>query len=239
MFLLPAGYTRLRTAEKDASVSVEVAKNNTQLILTPDTELLGNTVYNYVINELTSIASGEQVNLSSDDKVFTTSVNANDEFSISDVVLDNANYYSNGALLVAENTAGEANTANERRERVNLLLPTSIESLNYLVMNLQSYTENDQQYTDYASYEIVFDGNVQISRSFALNVAENENIVRDSYYNFVKGTTMASGEFRYVLSISMYLNDNKPENANTMTFNYEYQTQAGVTDSGTITLPVL
>ncbi|MDC8829967.1 hypothetical protein [Alteromonas gilva] len=236
----PAGYTRVQTAEKDANVSVELAKNNTQLILTPDSELLGNTVYNYTINELTSIASGEVVNLNSDDKAFTTSVNPSDEeFSISDVILDNGNYYSNGALLVAENTAGEANTAIESRERVSLLLPTSIENLNYFLMTLVGYTENGQAYTDYASYEIVFDGNVRYSRYIGLDVAENENIVRDSYYNYVRGTTMESGEFRYILSISEYLSDNKPENANTMTFHYEYQTQAGVTESGTITLPVL
>jgi len=178
-------------------------------------------------------------NVYGDDYSFTTPTDETAEFDINALKLDNSNFYSNGSVIVSENTAGVSNSANNYGNSVSILLPTSVESLNYLIINFESYTEYGNQYAFVNSYELVRDENIFMQRQFAINVAQNESISNQSGMSYLRGTTVADGEYIYRDSIGLYLEDNTAENPVSATFSYEYQTKAGENASGKLTLPIL
>lgn len=241
---IPEGYTDLSVVEKEVPVTVELDQNNVRLTVTPQETLLPNTDYIYTVGAVSAQSDGIAVELYDDDVNFTTALDTeSNAFDINDVFVDNSNYYSNGSILVAENTAGVASDRSEFQSQADLYFPTTIESLNYLIMRLTSYTEDNTVYTSSESYSVVVDGETYSSaRYLGLQVAYNETVYDNdiSYPTYIAyGSTLATGSYAYRLSTDVYsINDNQAGSTNTLTFSYEYQTKDGVTETGTITLPV-
>ncbi|BCO19827.1 hypothetical protein KUC3_26840 [Alteromonas sp. KC3] len=236
---VPAGYTYVRSTDREVSVTASQALGGIKHTFTPDEALQGNTSYRYEIGEVTPASGTLATELYEDEYSFTTPAGDTGDFDINSLVLDNFNYYTNGAVIVSENTAGVANPAYPYSRNVSVLLPTSIESLNYLILNTQSYSENGNVYTRERQYEIVRDGHVSATPYLALDVAENEIVDNNSSENIMVGTTATDGSHVYRRSINIYLEDNTADYPVTVTFSYEYQTKEGETGSGTMTLPVL
>lgn len=236
---VPAGYTYVRSTDREVSVTASQALGGIKHTFTPDDALQGNTSYRYEIGEVTPASGTLATELYEDEYSFTTPAGDAGDFDINSLVLDNFNYYTNGAVIVSENTAGVANPAYPYSRNVSVLLPTSIESLNYLILNTQSYSENGNVYTRERQYEIVRDGYVSATPYLALDVAENEIVDNNSSENIMLGTTATDGSHVYRRSINIYLEDNTADYPVTVTFSYEYQTKEGETGSGTMTLPVL
>ncbi|WDT84921.1 hypothetical protein [Alteromonas sp. 009811495] len=236
---VPAGYTYVRSTDREVSVTASQALGGIKHTFTPDEALQGNTSYRYEIGEVTPASGTPATELYDDEYSFTTPASDAGDFDINSLVLDNFNYYTNGAVIVSENTAGVANPAYPYSRNVSVLLPTSIESLNYLILNTQSYSENGSVYTRERQYEIVRDGYVSATPYLALDAAENEIVDNNSSENIMLGTTATDGSHVYRRSINIYLEDNTADYPVTVTFSYEYQTKEGETGSGTMTLPVL
>jgi hypothetical protein len=236
---VPAGYTYVRSTDREVSVTASQALGGIKHTFTPDEALQGNTSYRYEIGEVTPASGTLATELYEDEYSFTTPAGDTGDFDINSLVLDNFNYFTNGAVIVSENTAGVANPAYPYSRNVSVLLPTSIESLNYLILNTQSYSENGNVYTRERQYEIVRDGYVSATPYLALDVAENEIVDNNSSENIMLGTTATDGSHVYRRSINIYLEDNTADYPVTVTFSYEYQTKEGETGSGTMTLPVL
>ena len=236
---VPNGYTYILSEEASVELSQSVDLGGVKHTFSPVTELQTNTNYRFAIGEVSSISGGVSANIYGDDYSFTTPADETAEFDINALKLDNSNYYSNGSVIVSENTAGVANSANNFGNSVSILLPTSVESLNYLIINFESYTEYGNEYAFVDRYELVRDKNIYMQRLLALNVAQNESISNQSYISYISGTTVADGEYIYRDRISLYLEDNTAENPVSATFSYEYQTKAGENASGKLTLPIL
>ena len=236
---VPAGFTYVLSETAEVDVTNTSSLDGIKQTITPNAALEANTSYSYSIGEVTPTSGGVSAELSDDEYTFTTPVDDSIAFSINDLKLDNRNYYTNGALIVSENTAGVANTAFNYSRSVNVLLPASVETLNYLVLNFQSYNEFGSDY-GYNNEEIlVRDGDNFMSRSFAIDVAENENVSNELFTDILAGSTATDSTYVYRRSIGLYLQDNTASDPVTVTFTYEYQTLGGETVSGTLTLPVL
>lgn len=236
---VPNGFTYILSEEASVELSQNVALSGVKHTFTPATELQANTNYRFAIGEVSPTSGGVSANVYGDDYSFTTPTDETAEFDINALKLDNSNFYSNGSVIVSENTAGVSNSANNYGNSVSILLPTSVESLNYLIINFESYTEYGNQYAFVNSYELVRDENIFMQRQFAINVAQNESISNQSGMSYLRGTTVADGEYIYRDSIGLYLEDNTAENPVSATFSYEYQTKAGENASGKLTLPIL
>lgn len=236
---VPAGFTYISTVQQSTAVNILAELNNTKFTLSPDAALNSNTEYTYDIGSLTAPTSSAQVDLYGDTKEFTTPVDSANAFDINDVYVDNANFFSNGTVLVSENTAGVASNDSESYSSVYLHLPTSIESLNYLIFNMTGYTESGNEYTDSRQMNAVLDNEVSAQKKLGVSAARNEEIRYDTYVNYLVGSTMENGTYEYRLHTGQYLRDNTPSNVNSISFNYEYQTLDGETVSGKLTLPVL
>lgn len=236
---VPAGFTYVLSETAEVDITNTSSLDGIKQTITPNAALEANTSYSYSIGEVTPTSGGVPAELSADEYTFTTPVDDSIAFSINDLKLDNRNYYTNGALIVSENTAGVANTAFNYSRSVNVLLPASVETLNYLVLNFQSYNEFGSDY-GYNNEEIlVRDGDNFMSRSFAIDVAENENVSSELFTDILAGSTATDSTYVYRRSIGLYLQDNTASDPVTVTFTYEYQTLGGETVSGTLTLPVL
>ncbi|CAB9494719.1 Ig-like domain-containing protein [Alteromonas macleodii] len=236
---VPNGYTYILSEEASVELSQSVDLGGVKHTFSPATELQANTNYRFAIGEVSPTSGGVSANIYGDDYSFTTPADETAEFDINTLKLDNSNYYSNGSVIVSENTAGVANSANNFGNSVSILLPTSVESLNYLIINFESYTENGNEYAFVNRYELVRDENISMQRLLAINVAQNESISNQAYTSYISGTTVADGEYIYRDRISLYLEDNTAENPVSATFSYEYQTKAGENASGKLTLPIL
>ena len=236
---VPNGYTYILSEEASVELSQSVDLGGVKHTFSPATELQTNTNYRLAIGEVSPASGGVSANIYGDDYSFTTPADETAEFDINALKLDNSNYYSNGSVIVSENTAGVANSANNFGNSVSILLPTSVESLNYLIINFESYTENGNEYAFVNRYELVRDENISMQRLLAINVAQNESISNQAYTSYISGTTVADGEYIYRDRISLYLEDNTAENPVSATFSYEYQTKAGENASGKLTLPIL
>lgn len=236
---VPSGYTYILSEEASVELDQSVALGGVKHTLTPATELLTNTNYRFAIGEVSPTSGGVSANVYGDDYSFTTPTDETAEFDINALKLDNSNFYSNGSVIVSENTAGVANSANNFGNSVSILMPTSVESLNYLIINFESYTEYGNEYAFVNRYELVRDENIFMQRMLAIDVAQNESISNQSGISYIIGTTVADGEYIYRDSIGLYLEDNTAENPVSATFSYEYQTKAGENASGKLTLPIL
>lgn len=236
---VPEGYTYIVEEQAQVPLSFTQSLGGIKHTFSPIEALNSNTSYQYSVGVITPLAGGQAGDIYGDDVSFSTGENTNANFNINDLKFDNANYYSNGELIVSENTAGMENTAYERSQSVYTLLPSSIESLNYLTITLLSYNEYGNENVIMSQYELVRNGSVHIQRLLAIDVAENENIVNQSGMSMLVGTTANDGTYVYRNHTGQYLGDNTADSPVTITFSYEYQTKQGENASGTLTLPVL
>ena len=236
---VPNGYTYILSEEASVDISQGVDLGGVKHTFSPSTELQANTNYRFAIGEVSPTSGGVSANVYGDDYSFTTPADETAEFDINALKLDNSNFYSNGSVIVSENTAGVSNSANNYGNSVSILLPTSVESLNYLIINFESYTEYGNQYAFVNSYELVRDENIFMQRMLAINVAQNESISNQSGISYLRGSTVADGEYIYRDRTGLYLEDNTAESPVSVTFSYEYQTKAGENASGKLTLPIL
>ncbi|GEA11846.1 hypothetical protein [Alteromonas sp. KUL49] len=235
---IPSGTTQIDRVEVSVDVSVTSELGDIKFTVSPDEELLANTQYNYEIGSVSALSDGIEVDLNSDELTFTTPEDETVVFDINDVIVDNENFYSNGGIIVSENTAGEPNTAFERDDTALFIFPASIESLEYLTIRMFEYFEDGATRTFSRTIEVVSDGNVRTSSRIALKSALNENISREYYINYIRGTVLETGKLVYPFSTSVYIGDNTATDVNTISFTYEYLTKDGEPGVGTLTLPV-
>ncbi len=235
---VPTGFTYILSEEASVELGQDVTLDGVKHTFTPATELLANTNYSFEVNEVSPVSGGVAADIPGDDYSFITPVE-DAEFDINSLKLDNGNFYSNGSVIASETTAGVPNSASNNSSSVSILLPTTVESLNFLIINFESYTAYGNEYEFVDQYELVRDENIFMQRLLALNVAQNENVSNQSGMSYLRGTTVADGEKMYRDRISLYLEDNTAENPVTATFRYEYQTKAGENASGRLTLPIL
>ena len=235
---VPTGFTYILSEEASVELGQDVTLDGVKHTFTPATELLTNTNYSFEVNEVSPVSGGVAADIPGDDYSFITPVE-DAEFDINSLKLDNGNFYSNGSVIASETTAGVPNSASNNSSSVSILLPTTVESLNFLIINFESYTAYGNEYEFVDQYELVRDENIFMQRLLALNVAQNENVSNQSGMSYLRGTTVADGEKMYRDRISLYLEDNTAENPVTATFRYEYQTKAGENASGRLTLPIL
>lgn len=236
---VPAGYTYVRSTDREVSVTASQALGGIKHTFTPDEALQENTSYRYEIGVVTPTSGTPATELYEDEYSFTTPAGDIGDFDINELVLDNLNYYTNGAVIVSENSAGVANTAYPSSRSVSVLLPTTIESLNFLILNTQSYSDNGNVYTRERQYEIVRDDDISATLYLALDVANNEIVDDNSSEYLMLGSSATDGSHVYRRSINIFLKDNTADYPVTVTFSYQYQTKEGETGSGTMTLPVL
>lgn len=237
--LILPGTTMVSSVEVQLPVNSALSLDNTLLTLTPANALQAGSMYRYEVGPLKVASSGLDVDLSGDTKEFR--VSAAGTFDINDVYLDNANYWTNGALIVAANTAGIASTASDYSAGAALYFPKSIESLNYLAFSKRIVTKNGSAESDLDTYYIVReDSNFSYyDWRYVLHVANNESLLTDNldYYYVNRGAAVPEGVWRTV-SVSEYMSDNTDSSINTIQFEYVYETRDGEVVNGTITLPV-
>lgn len=235
---VPTGTTSIESVDVQVDVSITSELGDVKFTMTPDEALLADTQYSYEIGGVSALSDGIEIDFYNDEITFTTPADDSIVFDINDVIVDNRNFYSNGGLIVSENTAGEPNTATERDGWAYLLFPTSVESLEYLTIRIFEYFEDGATRTFANTLEIVRDGSVSTSSDVALKVAQNENISREYYIGYITGTVLDTATQVYERQTSVYIGDNKATDVNTISFTYEYLTKAGEPGVGTLTLPV-
>lgn len=235
--------TTLVTGGETKAVAAAMSLNNTKLTVTPSATLQADREYRYNVSTLQIIGSAFDVDVNGDDSVsFTTqNIDSNKVFEITDIKLDNQNYYTNGNLINAVNTAGVDSSSFERRRNTYLYLPDSISQLKTLEINQTGYVENNVARLDFRTYAIVRNGQIQSNdKVILISLAENENLVTSELRtNVITGTALADVDAIYRYGSLEYLADDKAGSTNSISFEYAYETKAGEIVTGTITLPVL
>jgi hypothetical protein len=241
--LVLAGTTLLTFSDIDVATKSEVSLNNTLLTINPEVSLQGGYQYQYLVNGMIDVNSGALVDVSNDNSlIFDVEPESTEEFSINMLKLDNNNYYTNGSLITATNTAGEASPSRYRSGHVYLVIPTIAEhQLKSLTMKKMIVTNQGNVVNNIDIFQVIVDGEFYNSNSRrVLSVAQNEEIVSSNHNHnqLFKGMNIPDGKVR-TLNTSEYLLDNTLGSINRITFEYAYETNEGVISTGTIVLPVL
>lgn len=235
--------TTLVTGGGTLAVTKSMSLNNTKLTITPNAPLPANRDYRYNVSTVRIIDSEFDVDLNSDNSISfaTENVASGDAFEITDIKLDNENYYTNGSLITAQNTAGVPSNSFEGRNRTYLYMPDSIAHLKTFELNQTGYTENNVPRLDFRSFTIVRNGQIQNGGKVTLiSLAQNENLVTSGLrYNVMRSTAIADVDAIYRYGSLEFLSDNKAGSTNSITFEYAYETKDGEIFTGTITLPVM
>lgn len=231
------GSTSVKRDNKTLESQVSLTLNGTKLTATPTSATLEDGEYEYRVGKLVNVISGQEEDVSNDNinalNVYKTS------FSINDVVLDNVNYTTNGALIVAKNTADVAVSCGwcGGSSSVRVYFPLSINSLSDLTLTMTSYTANGVNIAANNVIQVVQSGYLgNVNKQYLLKAAQNENITYDSI-SPLRGTSLESG-YKYSSYAYLYLEDDTASRANSATFDYSYTTKAGERKTGTITLNV-
>ena len=237
---VPNGTTVVDEVQVNVPISLSKELNDVKMTVTPSEEIMGNTEYRYKIESVSAKSDEIAVTLTADDETFTTPVDNNNVFTVDSLIVDNGNFYSNGAILHTENSAGIESTLSEMRERAYLFLSVSIESLEYLTITVTGYTENNSDFANFDLYNVVENSRVSyiLRKILAVSVADNENVRNLSGHHYDRGTTLPNGQFFYQLSLGKYINDNKPSNVNGFAIYYEYRVEGGENQTGELILPV-
>ncbi len=236
--IVPAGTTLIERQDQNIAITGNLTHNNTFLTVSPDAPLTSGG-YRYQVSELRNQESGEIFNASHSQSFEVPYEQNTTPFDINDIKLDNDNHTTTGVRILTTNTAGINNPATNHASSVYIVLPRSIETLDFFRLYQTNYTRNNSAYSDTRQRKIVENGNIQVSISTAVSLAENENL-EGYYYSDVKtGMAVSDGEW-YVFSASEYLSDNTGSSTNSITYNYTYRVAGEDTVyEGTITLPVL
>ncbi len=236
-FILPG--TTLFTGELNMPASHTVSLNNTKLKITPASPLILPGEYKYTVSDVEVNSTNELVDIYDDTLAFTI-VNSAEVFDINDVKLDNENFTTNGASITMVNTANQASTSSDNNGNVYFYLPTSINSLQNFTMRQLSVTEDNIASTAVYNFTFVDNGYVSASSYGTVKSAENENFIyEDMQINVITGSAQDDAQFVYRASnYYMYMSDNTATSANTVSFEYAYETISGEISTGVITLPV-
>lgn len=230
------GTTYISNDHKVMTSEVVLTLNGTKLTASPVGELVDGE-YQYRIGNLVNVIAGDEEDVYNDDSN-TFYVN-NAKFNINDLVLDNSNFTTNGALIISKNTADEMATCVwcGGYSYAKLYFPLSINNLNELTLSLVSYTADGVSTEHDDEIKVVVDGRLYAgNKAYILKSASNETISNNNIYP-VTGTSLASG-YRYSNNTSLYLADDTESQANSATFDYNYTTKEGVQHTGTITYKV-
>lgn len=230
----------LITSGKNTAVTSTQSLNNTKLSISPSEALIGGMTYQYSVGMVEIESTQVKVNINGDETNFIAPYGLLEEFDINDVRLDNDNYTTNGVLINANNTAGEASTANDRNDNVYLILPKSVNTLQNLTMRQMIVVNDGVSRNDTNTLNLIDDGELSnVSMTGAVSLASNETIVRDgNYTNVMSGLSLADEQQIFFANTYEYLSDDVDGSKNSITYEYAYETKEGEVITGTITLPV-
>jgi hypothetical protein len=223
------------------NINTEVTLNNTLLTAKPESPLQNGFEYQYVIGEVLESNSGELINIYDDSsEVFSIQEEGGTAFDINNLKLDNNNYHTNGALIKTTNSAGEPSNSYYYYNRVRLLIPQdSLSTLKSLTLRQIIVTSDNLPRNDDFSWQVISDGQTNLSQNYLASVAQNENLIFENINNYsvLKGTASPDGKV-YTIDTYEYLQDNTDSLQNSITFSYTYQTTSGEVSTGDITLKV-
>jgi hypothetical protein len=235
-FVLP-GTTLITIADKELdTVDYELSLNDTLLSLQPTEAFTPGYFYYYKIDDVIDQSSETPVNI--DDNSDWFEIKSNDEFELSDLILDNDNYFNEGAFIRASNTAGTPASSSSSSASVSLFLPLSIRSLEKFTLSKVLVVDDGTSESTSTYYDIIDDGEVRDPRLVnTVSTASNENIEGSYYSGVYRGTSLPDGKY-YRLAISEHMNDHTNTDTNTVTFEYAYSVDGGEIQTGNITLEV-
>ena len=234
------GYTLVQSVDQSLPVSATLSLSSTLLTLFPEVSLSEGYEYEYKLEDVRDAANGSTLSFRDYNSEGAISFQAGStEFDIDGVVAANANYWSNGSVIIPANSAGEPTTYKSYRNDVCVYLPPSVLSLSHLTLYNSAIEVDGVSQTTSSTYSIVNNGSLDSRKVYVLNTAYNEEIVStNSRYTLVEGTPLTEGVwYRHCTYVD--LEDDHAESSNKVTFDYHYETQEGERFSGTITLPVL
>ncbi|SMF27387.1 hypothetical protein SAMN02745866_01736 [Alteromonadaceae bacterium Bs31] len=239
-YVLP-GTTYLEIADAPVSTDINVLLGDTLLSISPSVALEEGHTYRYSVGELTDTYNDLDVNINNDYMQFETPVVS--PFNINEVRLDNNNYWTNNARIVALNSAGVPSSQAQYSSTPQLFFPPSIKGLQNFTMSQRVVTKNGVSETKFRSYNIVEEGEVKTyNKNYTVSLANNEDIEFDycCYYSFdySYGTSLPDTLW-YKSSTNEYMNDNTASSSNSITFDFAYETKTGEVVTGSLTLPVL
>jgi hypothetical protein len=232
--------TTIVTGNVDIPVTFQTSLNNTKLTVTPVNTLTTGQNYKYDISSLVVKTTEELVDVSGDFLSFSIENNGEVAFDINEVRLDNNNYTKNGMAILTTNSAGDAASPYNNDNNVHFYLPSSIETLQTLSFRLVSITKDGVSANAIRDYNLVMSGNrYSLSTIGLVQLAENETLVSNNLnINIDKGTAQADSQKVYRFRTYNYTSDDLENSENSMTFEYAYETKAGVISTGVITIPV-
>ena len=233
--LVLPGTTLVSAQDIAIGVTAQLAVSDTLLTLSPQNPLAEGKRFTYRVGDVIEKASGIAVDLYDDEIFFQTPIT--DEFSISDIVLDNFNFTTNGAVIVSSNTAGISSNPIDYDRDVRLLIPQSATTLKSLTLSKRLVTDGDVLSEDIETFEVVRNGVVYYgSFTMAITAAQNENV--SSNISVIEGSALAEGSYWYSFYLYESMSDNTASEVNTIAFDYALERQNGVIEAGSITLPV-
>lgn len=236
--IILAGTTYVQTMDEPVAVGSQLSLNDTLLTVTPNTALAEGYSYSYTVGSIIDNFLNVSANPFNDFLDFEVKSTAT--FAITDVKLDNNNYYTNGNLINATNTANEPSPSYYFSQSVSLYLPTSIENLKTLTLRKEKTIKDNIESNSIQNINVVANGVVNYyNKVITLSLASNEYVVgNNSTWSLLKGTALVDSNW-YTFSIDEYMSDNITANTNSVSFAYAFETKDGVQETGTITLPVL
>ncbi|TVZ40772.1 hypothetical protein P886_0100 [Alteromonadaceae bacterium 2753L.S.0a.02] len=230
------GVTLVSTEDLPIAATGNLSLGSTLLTVRPNNVLSGGHDYRIEVEDIHDNFAELNVDLYNDFFEFT--VKSPEIFNINQLVLDNDNYWNNGSRIVSQTTAGVSSTRTDRSGGVYAFFPLSINNLENFSLSRRIVTNNGTAENSFATYEIVRDGNVRISRAYTVSLAYEEQVQTQSYYySLFEGTSLPDGEW-YATSVANWMYDNTSTAANTVTFDFVIETREGEVSSGTISLPV-
>jgi hypothetical protein len=233
------GTTMIYT-EQQIDITQELSLGNTFLRANPTAPLAAGR-YQYRLSQIASQSSGVIQSLNYKSSEITVSP-ASADFLMSDVRLDNNNYYAQQSLIKTQNTAGTPVSVTwGGYNSVDLYLPLSLVNVKNLTISKRSVVESDTTQARTGNYRIVIDGVINANQVTTLSTAQNENVVfqLNGYIsNLARGTTLNDGSW-YSIYVNEYLQDSRSGNVNSITFDYALETKSGRVETGAITLQVL
>jgi hypothetical protein len=239
--LVLPGTTIISNVDKTLNTNTQLSLNNTLLTVTPESSLETGFAYEYIINEVIESDSKELVNINNDNLTFSIEEQSDATFDITSLKLDNNNYYTNGELIKEENTADEASNSisNNYGDARIIIPPSAMASLKSLSLQKKVVTKNNIAINEQMFWQIINNGQSNLSTYYAVSAAQNENLVFDniSRYSILLGSAYPDGK---IYNINTYedLKDNTDITENSITFLYTYQTLSGEISTGEIKLAV-
>jgi hypothetical protein len=230
-------------SEKDIKLPVEtnLTLNNTKLTIKPKNELEKGFTYQYEIGKVSDVKNELAADVNGDDSnEFEIKKTLATTFDINSLVLENNNYFNNGVLITASNTAGTTSSTFENSQEVILMFPenASLDMFENFTLKVISYIDDGVVRNNFDTYRLVSNGSViqSLRKYHVVQLASNEAVVYD---NINSGTVMLGSNLSNGVGFGLnlgynYLSDNVTGNENSMTFEYSYELKTGEIKTGTI-----